>query len=524
MGYAVKDFPHHLRSTLVVLSLSAMAACGGGGGGSGDEDDDPRPNFSIGGNISGNAGVVTLSLNGQQQSFPGSDFSFAQRIEQGQAWLVTFVSESTGLSCELANNSGAAQNNVNTVSITCAAASAPTLLRFDQFNIGGHLATGDFNGDGVPDLALSIQSREGNPLGANRVFTRYLHGEGGGLFTVAHDVEMIDQTYYATGITNSGPSAVVFDADDDGFDDYMLGPYLYRGSAGAAPSLSHTGTDIGRQPIHLADTDGDDRPDVIGIIYGASVLHYFGISLNNGDGTLALSQRFADRSDMGINGFVGPDNFVTADFDGDGHVDIALIRRVDPAVLTPQELVLHVLYGRGNGTFDLDAGMIDLPLDLKLNPDISFIFSKEIAARDVDSDGDIDLVITSDTSFLQVMINDGDGNFTVGQKVTVGNQPFRVRIADFNNDGVPDLASLNGISRTLHISFGKGDGTFGDESDGPGGYVSFPLGPLADAVDLAIADFDLDGALDIAISEYTTRTGDQRSMGSLRLFMAPGLD
>lgn len=92
--------------------------------------------------------------------------------------------------------------------------------------------------------------------------------------------------------------------------------------------------------------------------------------------------------------------------------------------------------------------------------ELAFVLpSKEIAYGDFDGDGDNDIAITSTTSFLQVFLNDGAGQFTAAQRVQVGNKPIHVRVADFDNDGIEDLVSINANSKTVIISLGNGDGT-----------------------------------------------------------------
>jgi hypothetical protein len=65
-------------------------------------------------------------------------------------------------------------------------------------------------------------------------------------------------------------------------------------------------------------------------------------------------------------------------------------------------------------------------------------------------------------------------------------------IADFNGDGIPDVAIANYSDGTLTILLGKGDGTF---TPAPGA----PISGLFDPNHLVIGDFNHDGKLDIAM-------------------------
>lgn len=73
-----------------------------------------------------------------------------------------------------------------------------------------------------------------------------------------------------------------------------------------------------------------------------------------------------------------------------------------------------------------------------------------------------------------------------------GIYPFAARTADFNGDGVPDLATVS-WSGTAHLSILLGDGE--------GGYRPFFTYPIGgESLDLEVGDFDRDGDIDIAVA------------------------
>src|SRR5262245_44598465 len=81
--------------------------------------------------------------------------------------------------------------------------------------------------------------------------------------------------------------------------------------------------------------------------------------------------------------------------------------------------------------------------------------------------------------------------FTPLSAVSVGNAPRSVAVADFNHDGILDLAAANGESDTISIRLGDGQGAFTGSTN-----VSVGDGPFA----VAAGDFNRDGDLDLAVT------------------------
>lgn len=458
---------------------------------------------------------MTLSLNGQQQTFSGSSFTFAQKINQGENYSVAFVSESTDKVCTVTNGGGAAQSNVNNVVVNCSA--QLSVLRFNATEVFGNLVSGDFNGDGFSDLALTTLTYPEHPAGQGRRFTKFLLGDGAGGFPTENDVETISAGHYLPSSSN-----VSADFNGDGFDDYVLWNEVYLGNAAGIPARSFVADHIGRI-ITTNDVNGDGFTDILTRADDNRLGFYFGLQISNGDGTFAQIEEFLSRFDLeerGMSWSFGVVNYTLADVNGDGIRDIVAI--CGKGVLAT-DLVLQILHGDGEGGFDLAADVIDLPDDLELDPDVLEEISKEISVGDFDGDGDIDLAFTSDTSFVQIMVNDGAGNFTQGQRVIVGTQPMHVRAADFNQDGKLDLVTANAKSNTIHISYGIGDGTFGDNTGAQDSWKSIDLVRNSALVNMVVADFDGDGAPDIAVAENRTTRHPETGLGSVQIVFAGGL-
>ena len=262
--------------------------------------------------------------------------------------------------------------------------------------------------------------------------------------------------------------------------------------------------------IEIADLNEDGKPDVI-----ATTRTRFGIGLllGHGDGTL----------DAAVDIEVAPSDYVvSADLDMDGHMDI---------VAAGEQLA--VLIGNGDGSFkppvyypagtNLAGAELDLfGLDVAdLNADgvpdliaanwgasrLAVLTGKgdgtfeparlyacltcvQIAAVDLDGDGDVDIAATSFKPYevegrVLVFLNDG------GLSNPVEFDPYghahAIAAGDLNGDGFIDIVTGNDGSLSVSVLLGTGAGTFSKASTYPAGNTHT----------IALADIDLDGNLDV---------------------------
>jgi hypothetical protein len=316
------------------------------------------------------------------------------------------------------------------------------------------VAVGDFNGDGIPDLAVA---------NAGDLTVSIFLGAGGGFFQSAQ--------LFSSG---SDPYAIaVADLNGDGKPDLAV-----ANSADSTVSVLIGNGDgtfqnpvayaTGNDPVSIvaADFNGDGRIDI------ATANFYDGavtILLGNGNGTLAPAANFGAGS--------GPISLVAGDFNGDGNPDLAVANSNDNTV--------SILTGHGDGTFAPAVAVA-----AGLGP-----FG--IVAGDFNNDGFLDLAVADFGAFttqqgggVTVLPGNGDGTFRPAVSSAAGPAPQGLAAGDLNGDGTLDLAVANqsGIS----ILAGNGDGSFQTPVAG------------TSTLGIALADFNADSLTDLAVTNFNS--------------------
>jgi hypothetical protein len=205
------------------------------------------------------------------------------------------------------------------------------------------------------------------------------------------------------------------------------------------------------------------------------------ILLGNGDGTF---QPKADIAAGGAPVSVLAQNF--HDLNGLGILDLAVANHNDNTIFIYQ--------GNGDGTFK-QPSVIQLPSGY--NP-------AALAAGDFNGDGHLDLVVADEgNASVSVFLGNGDGTFQPRADYAAGNSPVWVSTNDFNGDTVLDLAVANKQDNTVSILFGNsntvaagatatGTGTFGTQTIYPAG---------TSPTSIAVADYNIDGLPDLAVTD-----------------------
>jgi hypothetical protein len=319
----------------------------------------------------------------------------------------------------------------------------------------GSVAEGDFNNDGIVDLAVA-NSGEGT--------ISVLLGRGDGTFR--------PQVKFATG--RSPHAIAVGDFNGDGSldvvaanrDDNSLSVLLGNGDGTfqAQTTYATGNTPLG---VAVADFNADGNADVV---VANATDNTISVLLGNGDGTFQT----ALTSPAGSS----PYGIALGDFNRDGIVDVAVASSADNSV--------SVLLGNDDGTFQPQAffAVGNTPL--------------YAVAVDLNGDGIPDLVAANyKDNTVSVLLGNGDGSFQNALTYAAGSGAYILASADFNADGKIDLAATNFNDNTVSVYLGNGDGTLQPQ-------VRYAVGRGASG--LATGDFTGDGLPDLAATNYTDGT------------------
>ena len=170
----------------------------------------------------------------------------------------------------------------------------------------------------------------------------------------------------------------------------------------------------------------------------------------------------------------------TADFNRDGIADIAEIVPPDGDRNGPG--VLEILFGQKDGSFRNGVSQTLKTAD-----------PRSIVAGDFNGDGDPDLLIGDSEGAVMELLGDGTGALKSAGEIAHVGSAVSIAVGDFNRDGIPDIAVSDFQGNTVTILLGSGSGSFRT------GW-SFALPQRGTVYYLAAADFNGDGVSDLAIT------------------------
>jgi len=256
------------------------------------------------------------------------------------------------------------------------------------------LAVADVNGDGRPDIIVTIQCAEAiiNPC----VYDKYsmvdvLLGNGNGTFRTA-------VTYSSGGSVPE--SIVVQDINGDGKPDIVVsnqcasnqdcnsggaGVLFGNGDGTFQTAVTYNSNGVA-DSVAVADVNGDGNPDLIVGNYSSAGGGTVAVMLGNGDGTFGIALSYF------TGGYAQP-SVAVADINGGGALDLLVASQCFDSTCSGNGVV-GVLLGKGDGTFQA-------PVIYGSGGHYAY----SLAVADVNGDTKPDLLITNETISSQSSSN-----------------------------------------------------------------------------------------------------------------------
>lgn len=311
----------------------------------------------------------------------------------------------------------------------------------------------DMNNDEFPDLI--VVNSAGHSL-------TYLEGLGDGTFKDSQTIE-----------TGREPFALdVADFNGDRIPDIALCNYGDGNVSiilGQKDGLFRLKTDVkvGRLPIAISagDFNNDEKIDLAVSLRFNKLIILLGV----GDGTFKVAEAYQAGPT--------PANMTLADFNNDGNQDIAM------ALNAVKVRHIKLFLGNGDGTF------------LPPKKIVGGSQSSFIIHHDMNLDGKADLLASSPMKdSLSIYLGDGKGAFTKQEDFAGEKGPHNIVVGDFTGDKVPDIIVCNRRGASISVIPGRGDGSFV--------YPHYNYAVGSQPRSITGADFNHDGMMDIAVVLY----------------------
>ena len=445
---------------------------------------------------------------------------------------------------------------------------APVAVAIQSPGYSGAITAGDINHDGKPDLIVANQYDSdgifvliGKGDGTFQTPVFYQQGSNSGAMAVAiGQLKKGDNGDVVMGTGNGayvymnngdgtfktppvlyGPSwidsIVITDINGDGKNNLVVSSYsssavwtMLGNGKGGFTTLGSFATDGYPNNVVLADFNGDKKLD---FATSNNAGEWETVALGNGDGTFRSSQSYGYTWSGTVSGIA------TADMNNDGILDIVEAgggtgvgitvllgsshggfgSPISTAVGCGQANrggVSYIALGDVNGDHKVDvvANMTNSGGGCP-NNEVAVLLgagkgkfkapvyystgttqqSYSVTLADLRGDGRLDILTSNGDGSLSVLLNNGKGVYGTANVIAgaSGTEAASMAIGDFNNDGKLDLALTNYGATAVNLLLGNGDGTFQAPMVTPS--VINPVGFTA-------GDFNNDGKLDLAVSSW----------------------
>lgn len=328
-----------------------------------------------------------------------------------------------------------------------------------RFPVGAspvQIVSGDFNGDGLPDLAVANSGAD---------FVSVLLNQGGSELSFEDSPVSVSSgpVSIAVGTLNGDSLLDLVTSNQTSSIDVLLGSN--DGTFLTPIALSATAN---VNAITVSDLTGEGRAEVIaaGNFPGGEVEVF-----------LSGSSGFSNPQDFSAGGGI-PLVITSGDFTQDNRADVVV---ANPTLLSQDPPPLTLLRGQPNPLLSAPSTLLTGAIVAERDT---------ISVVDADEDGRLDLLFAGNSQEVSLLLGRGNGQFDPRIDLPVGAFPTAVSAGDLNLDGAPELL-LTSTENKLLILPGLPGGGFGAVrsffTDGDGSTA------------LVLADFNVDGFLDVAV-------------------------